>query len=186
MNSPPQLSPINVPSLLRRFGLRPNKRLGQNFLVDETALRRVVDAAGIAGCEVILEVGPGLGSLTRHLAAASRQVIAVELDKELIPPLREVLAPFDNVMIVHGDILQLDPSELLSRVEPGAGSDERVAGSANLQSPIPNSQFPISNPQSPISNPQSPISIPQSPIPNLQSPISNPQSPISNPQSPIS
>ena len=160
MTTPQKLSPINVPSLLRRFGLSPNKRLGQNFLVDETALRQVVDAAEIAGWEVILEVGPGLGSLTRHLAAAARQVIAVELDEKLIPPLQEVLAPFDNVMIVHGDILHLDPAELLSGVERSAESGERGAeseerGATSVERRVEISNLSRSIPaggQSPISN----------------------------------
>lgn len=107
------LAPINIPVILKKYGLRPNKRLGQNFLLDEAALRRVTDAAGILGGETVLEVGPGLGSLTRHLAVKASQVIAVELDPNLIAPLREVLSSFDNVTVVQGDILKLDPSELV-------------------------------------------------------------------------
>jgi 16S rRNA (adenine1518-N6/adenine1519-N6)-dimethyltransferase len=107
------ISPIHIPRLLKKYGLHPNKRLGQNFLVDDAALRRVMEAAGISGGEVVLEVGPGLGSLTRYLAVEARQVIAVELDANLIPPLREVLSSFDNVTIIQGDILQLNPSELV-------------------------------------------------------------------------
>jgi len=108
-------SPVfNVPDLLRRYGLRPDKSLGQNFLIDEVALLRVVDAAGIEGGDDVLEIGPGLGGLTRHLAGRARQVVAVELDGDLLPPLREVLASHPNVRLVHGDILALDPAEWMT------------------------------------------------------------------------
>jgi 16S rRNA (adenine1518-N6/adenine1519-N6)-dimethyltransferase len=108
------LPPLNVPELLRAYGLRPDKRLGQNFLVDPAALQRVVGAAGISPDDAILEIGPGLGGLTRYLAQAGRQVVAVELDGRLLPALQEVLRPFQNVRVVHGDILDLDPAELMA------------------------------------------------------------------------
>ncbi|HBY07798.1 MAG TPA: 16S rRNA (adenine(1518)-N(6)/adenine(1519)-N(6))-dimethyltransferase, partial [Chloroflexi bacterium] len=71
------LAPLNIPALLKKYGLRPSKGLGQNFLVDENALIKVANAAEIYEGDVILEVGPGLGSLTRYLGSAARQVIAV-------------------------------------------------------------------------------------------------------------
>jgi len=111
----PSGSPVfNVPDLLHRYGLRPDKSLGQNFLIDEAALLRVVEAAGIEGGDDVLEIGPGLGGLTRHLAGRARQVVAVELDGDLLPPLREVLASHPNVRLVHGDILALDPAEWMT------------------------------------------------------------------------
>jgi len=106
----PDLPPLDIHRLLRDFGLRPKKGLGQNFLIDSGALRKVVNSADIGPGDVVLEVGPGLGSLTRYLAVVAGRVIAVELDARLLPPLQQVLAPFDNVEIVHGDILQLDPT----------------------------------------------------------------------------
>jgi len=114
MAEPTALPPLNVPELLRRYGLRPDKSLGQNFLIDEAALSRVVAAAGIEVEDEVLEIGPGLGGLTRRLALCARQVIAVELDGDLLPPLREVLAPYPNVRLVHGDILGYDPAEWMS------------------------------------------------------------------------
>ena len=108
-----ELPPLNVPALLREHGLHPKKGLGQNFLVDPAALQRVVEAAEVTRQDAVLEVGAGLGSLTRALAAASRQVTAVELDRALIPVLREVLAGFDNVRLTQGDMLALDPVELV-------------------------------------------------------------------------
>ena len=99
--------------ILKKYGLRPNKGLGQNFLVDDAALRRVVTVAELGADDAVLEIGPGLGSLTRHLAKAARRVVAVEIDDQLIPPLREVLAPFENITIVHDDILNCDPDTLI-------------------------------------------------------------------------
>lgn len=111
MNATTGLPALNVPELLRRYGLRPDKSLGQNFLIDEAALSRVVAAAEVGAGDEVLEIGPGLGGLTRHLALCARQVTAVELDGDLLPPLREVLAPYPNVRLVHGDILEFDPAE---------------------------------------------------------------------------
>ncbi len=107
---------MDIKPLLREFNLRPRKSLGQNFLVDEHALANIVRAAEIGPDDVVLEIGPGLGSLTRHLADAARHVIAVEIDRALLPPLRSVLADRSNVSIVEGDILRLDPAELLQDV----------------------------------------------------------------------
>lgn len=107
------LPPLNVAALLRSHGLSPNKRLGQNFLVDESALARIVEAADVPPESSVLEVGPGLGSLTRHLARAARRVVAVELDVSLIPLLETVLRDAPNVEIVQGDILRIDPAALM-------------------------------------------------------------------------
>jgi len=117
LDHPVSLPPLDVPGLLRKYELRPDKRLGQNFLIDPVALQRVVQAAGISAMDRVLEIGPGLGSLTRYLASMARKVTAVELDRRLIAPLREVLAPFTNVDIVEGDILKVDLAKLL--LEPG-------------------------------------------------------------------
>ena len=114
----------DIPALLQRYGLRPQKSLGQNFLIDETALQRVVEAAGIQTGQQVLEIGPGLGSLTRLLAERASRVVCVELDQNLLPPLAEVLQPYPNVQIVQGDILALDPSALMS----GAGQRAPLPG----------------------------------------------------------
>ena len=106
------LPPIDVPALLRRSGLRPDKSLGQNFLIDQAALERVAAAAELGPGDTVLEIGPGLGSLTRLLAQRSGRVTAVELDGDLLAPLGETLAGFENVRLVQGDILALDPAAL--------------------------------------------------------------------------
>ncbi len=100
------LPPLHVTELLSAYGLRPDKRLGQNFLLDEAALRRIAETAEVTGDDTVLEIGPGLGSLTRHLAERAKHVVAVEMDARLLPPLRSVLAAYGNVHLVQGDILQ--------------------------------------------------------------------------------
>ena len=99
--------------LLQQYNLRPKKGLGQNFLVDEGALRRIVAAADLTGSDTVLEIGPGLGALTKLLAEAAGRVVAVELDDRLIPLLDSELAGTTNVEVIEGDILQLDPSALI-------------------------------------------------------------------------
>jgi 16S rRNA (adenine1518-N6/adenine1519-N6)-dimethyltransferase len=107
------LPQLDIHALLYQHGLRPEKGLGQNFLLDESALQQIVKIAEVTGQDIVLEIGAGLGSLTRHLALAARSVVAVELDEGMLPPLRQVLAPFPNVQIVPGDILALNPAQLI-------------------------------------------------------------------------
>ena len=97
--------------LLAKYHLRPHKGLGQNFLSDDTVLAGIADAAGIPEHAAVLEVGPGLGSLTRHLGARAERVVAVELDKDLVPVLRKELADCPNIEIVEGDILEFSPDD---------------------------------------------------------------------------
>ena len=106
--------PLDIIRLLNSNRVILKKSLGQNFLTDPDALDMITAAAEIPANSSVLEVGPGLGSLTRHLAKAARRVVAVELDTRLIPLLRQVMQPFDNVTIVHGDILKLAPGELMT------------------------------------------------------------------------
>ena len=109
-----EIPPLNASAVLKRHGLRADKSLGQNFLQDPFALEAIASAAELQSTDIVLEIGPGLGSLTRYLAASAKQVIAVELDYELLIPLRAVLAPYKNVRVVHGDILKLSPQELVA------------------------------------------------------------------------
>ena len=115
------LQPLDIPGLLRRNGLYADKRLGQNFLIDESALHKVVEAAGVGPEDRVLEIGAGLGSLTRHLAVCARQVVTVELDERPLPMLKQVLEPFPNVQLVPGDILSLDPSSFFPEMEENNG-----------------------------------------------------------------
>jgi len=99
--------------LLRQFGLKPKKRLGQHFLIDEAVLERILSAAGLSPGDVVVEVGPGLGILTEGLAKRGARVIAVELDSKLAALLKKRLAAFPDVKVVHADILQVAPRRLL-------------------------------------------------------------------------
>jgi 16S rRNA (adenine1518-N6/adenine1519-N6)-dimethyltransferase len=100
--------PLDLRGLLRRYNLHPKKRLGQNFLADEAALEKVAAAAELQPGDTVLEIGPGLGSLTRHLARAAQRVIAVEVDQGLLPALEDTLRPFGNVDVIQADILRLN------------------------------------------------------------------------------
>ena len=108
-----EIPPLNPAAVLKRFGLQAEKSLGQNFLQDPFALDTIAAAAEIQINDIVLEIGPGLGSLTRYLAASAKKVIAVELDRKMIAPLQAVLAPYSNVQILQGDILELSPNDLI-------------------------------------------------------------------------
>jgi len=107
------LPALDVPGLLRAHNLTPRKGLGQNFLTDPAILDKVVAAAGVTADDSVLEIGPGLGSLTRHLSLSARQVTAVEIDGNLVPILQQVLVGMPNTRVIHGDILELDPVGLM-------------------------------------------------------------------------
>lgn len=108
MNHPVIASPQVTNHILHRFKLRADKKLGQNFLIDEDIVRRIVRAAELTPADKVLEVGPGIGTLTQGLAESGADVVAVELDKRLLPVLDVTLAGYDNVRIVNGDILKVD------------------------------------------------------------------------------
>jgi 16S rRNA (adenine1518-N6/adenine1519-N6)-dimethyltransferase len=122
------MSQRSVFDLLRRAGIDPKKSLGQNFLVDERYLDRIVDAAELSSEDIVLEVGPGLGTLTARLAANAGHVIAVELDDRLVPLLRAEFALQENVHIVHGDILKLDVGKLITKTVTGDPQSPTVGG----------------------------------------------------------
>ena len=109
-----EIPPLNVETLLKRHGLRAHKGLGQNFLQDPLALEEIVSAAEIQPTDTVLEIGPGLGSLTRYLAISAKEVVAVELDPNLLPPLQAALHPYSNVRLIQGNILKLSPKDLIT------------------------------------------------------------------------
>ena len=106
---------LNIQPLLKRYGIQPKKSLGQNFLVEPAGLMKVINAAVLTGSEEVLEIGAGLGSLTYLLAQNSAFVTAVEIDRCMLEPLAEALKSFSNVRIVPGDILELDPANLVKQ-----------------------------------------------------------------------
>jgi len=101
--------------LLRQFDLRARKGLGQHFLIDEEVLKRITSAAELTPDDVIVEVGPGLGVLTRELTRQAGWVIAIELDNKLAALLKQTLASFDNVIIINDDVLKIEPGALLNQ-----------------------------------------------------------------------
>jgi len=99
--------------VVREFGFKPKKRLGQHFLIDEAVLECILSAAELSHGDIVVEVGPGLGILTEELAKRGATVIAVELDSKLADILRKRLVPFPNVKIIHADILKVTLRQLL-------------------------------------------------------------------------
>jgi len=122
--------------LLRRFDLQARKGLGQHFLVDEEVLKLITSAAELTPTDVIMEIGPGLGVLTRELARQSGWVVTIELDSKLAVILEQSLTPFNNVTIVNEDVLRIDPEALLqeqkAKFPPIIGSPLSYKVVANL------------------------------------------------------
>lgn len=108
----PLVSPRVLKALFEEYGVVPLKKLGQNFLVDANILAGIADAVGLGEGDMCLEIGPGAGTLTAELARKAKKVAAVEVDRGLIPLLQFTLQSFDNVRIVHSDILKLDMAKL--------------------------------------------------------------------------
>ena len=120
--------PQNTIEILQKYHFNFQKKYGQNFLIDETVLGRIIAAAQITKEDVVLEIGPGIGTMTQYLAEAAGRVITVEIDKTLIPILEETLADYDNVEVINADILKLDIKTLLDEKYGG----KRVKVVANL------------------------------------------------------
>lgn len=102
-------NPTNTIAVLNRYGFSFQKKFGQNFLIDENVVEKIVREAGVTKDDFVLEIGPGIGTMTQILCENAREVVAVEIDDKLIPILREdTLLPYDNVTVIHEDILKLD------------------------------------------------------------------------------
>src|SRR5437667_12137817 len=99
------LTPATIPALLARHGLSPSRALGQNFLADPNTARRIVRLAEVETGDRVLEIGPGVGSLTLALAEAAAEVLALELDRHLLPVLESVLVEADHASVGQGDAL---------------------------------------------------------------------------------
>ena len=100
--------------ILGSYGLSPRKKFGQNFLTDESLLSEIVDAAGIEKSDIVLEIGPGMGTLTSQLAMRAGRVVALEIDKGLIPLLSDLLSEHDNVSVINCDVMKSDIKQILS------------------------------------------------------------------------
>ena len=104
-------NPTNTIAVLNRYGFNFQKKFGQNFLIDENVVEKIVREAGVTKDDFVLEVGPGIGTMTQILCENAREVVAVEIDKKLIPILTEdTLSWYDNVTVINEDILKLDNS----------------------------------------------------------------------------
>ena len=101
-------TPIRTQEILKQYGFSFKKSLGQNFLIDPNILRNIVSHADLTKDSAAIEIGPGIGALTEHLARTAGKVVAFEIDQRLLPVLADTLSPYDNVEIIHADILEAD------------------------------------------------------------------------------
>lgn len=120
--------PQNTIEVLQKYHFNFQKKFGQNFLIDTSVLERIIDAAEITEDDCVLEIGPGIGTMTQYLAERAREVVAVEIDKALIPILEDTLSAYDNVTIINEDILKVDINKIAE--EKNAGKPIKVV--ANL------------------------------------------------------
>jgi len=118
------VSPRRTKEIIDKYGFRFSKSLGQNFLIDENIIYKILDGAEISENDLVLEVGPGIGTLTQYLGDRARKVLAIEIDKTLIPILGETLSEYENIELVHGDVLEIDLNQLIN--EKFAGEKVKV------------------------------------------------------------
>lgn len=122
-------NPQNTIAILNKYGFNFQKKFGQNFLIDTHVLEKIIRAANITKDDFIVEIGPGIGTMTQYLCEAAREVVAVEIDKNLIPILEnDTLSEYDNVTVINQDILKLDLNQLVQ--ERNSGKPVKVV--ANL------------------------------------------------------
>jgi 16S rRNA (adenine1518-N6/adenine1519-N6)-dimethyltransferase len=114
MDHPLDSDRLDIPRLIKEYGLKPDKGLGQNFLIDPHYLSCVSDAGEISDQDTVLEIGAGIGNLTRFLVSRAQRVVAVEIDSDLIPVLFEVTRKYSNIEIIQGDILGFEIEELIA------------------------------------------------------------------------
>lgn len=121
-------NPTNTLAIINKYDFIFQKKYGQNFLIDDNIVEKIVREAGVTKDDFVLEIGPGIGTMTQVLCAHAREVVAVEIDDKLIPILKETLAEYDNVSVIHNDILKVDIAALAN--ERNAGKPIKVV--ANL------------------------------------------------------
>lgn len=112
-------NPKDTIEVLQKYKFNFQKKFGQNFLIDTHVLEKIIDAAGITKDDFVLEIGPGIGTMTQYLCENAREVAAVEIDNNLIPILKDTLKEYDNVEVIHEDILKVDIQELAQRKNQG-------------------------------------------------------------------
>lgn len=112
-------NPQNTIEILNKYGFNFQKRFGQNFLIDTHVLEKIIRSANVTKDDLVLEIGPGIGTMTQYLCEHARQVIAVEIDKKLIPILEDTLSEYDNVKVINEDILKVDIKGLADQYNGG-------------------------------------------------------------------
>ena len=105
-------NPAGTLEILKKYNFNFQKRFGQNFLIDGNILNKIISSAGITRDDFVLEIGPGIGTMTQYLAESAREVVSVEIDRALIPILADTLSPYNNVTIINEDILKVDIAAL--------------------------------------------------------------------------
>ena len=112
-------NPKNTIEIIQKYEFMFQKKFGQNFLIDTHVLEKIISAAGITKDDCVLEIGPGIGTMTQYLAENAGHVVAVEIDRNLIPILKETLADYDNVTVINEDILRVDIKALAEEYNGG-------------------------------------------------------------------
>ena len=112
-------NPQETIAVLQKYGFNFQKKFGQNFLIDTHVLDKIIAAAEIGPDDFVLEIGPGIGTMTQYLAESAREVVAVEIDKNLIPILEDTLSAYDNVTVINDDILKVDIQKLAEERNEG-------------------------------------------------------------------
>lgn len=111
--------PANTIAVLQKYNFNFQKRYGQNFLIDTRVLDKIISNAKVTKEDFVLEVGPGIGTMTQYLAENAREVVAVEIDKNLIPILQDTLSEYDNVSVINDDILKVDINKIANERNNG-------------------------------------------------------------------
>ncbi len=111
--------PSNTIAVLQKYNFNFQKKFGQNFLIDTSVLENIIEESNITSDDCVLEIGPGIGTMTQYLCESARQVIAVEIDKTLIPILADTLSAYDNVKVINEDILKVDINKICEEYNQG-------------------------------------------------------------------
>ncbi|CCF15317.1 dimethyladenosine transferase [Brevibacillus laterosporus GI-9] len=120
-------TPTRTREIIEKYGFSLKKSLGQNFLTDINILHNIIDAAELSKDKAVIEIGPGIGALTEQLCRVAGKVMAIEIDQRLLPILEDTLSPYDNITVVHGDVLKLDVAALIAEHLSGCSGVSVVA-----------------------------------------------------------
>ena len=123
--------------ILKKYDFAFRKRFGQNFLIDGRVLDKIIAGAGVCREDLVLEIGPGIGTLTQYLAEAAGKVISVEIDKKLLPILEETLSVYDNVKVINADVMDLDLNELIREEMRISGGEDKALEHVKVVANLP-------------------------------------------------